>query len=87
MNNKNSKNKYKEFTEDKDFDGDIEEEYEIEEDNIYKIENKLQSKISKNKTKSKTNNNYKDNDILKSKNSLINNSLSQKLNKNIKEKE
>ena len=87
MNNKNSKNKYKEFTEDKDFDGDIEEEYEIEEDNIYKIENKLQSKISKNKNKSKTNNNYKDKDILKSKNSLINSSLSQKLNKNIKEKE
>lgn len=90
MNNKNTKNKYQQLTEDKDFDGDIEEEYELDEQNIYKIENRLESKLNnikkipKNNQKLKTNNH-----INKSKSQIkkINSSLSKKINKNIKEKE
>ena len=91
MNNRHNKNKYQQFTEDKDFDGDIEEENEIDEN--YKIEKRLESSFnSKNNNKNTIEDEYNTRDIkesFKSKNSkkISNKSLSKKENKNIKVKE
>ena len=83
MRSKNLKNKFQQFTDDKDFDGDVEEENEIVDENINKIENRLCSKINFKK-------NYIDNKITQNNNSenhskLNNNSLKIKINENIKE--
>ena len=91
MNNRHNKNKYQLFTEDKDFDGDVEEENEIDEN--YKNEKRLESSLnSKNINKNIFTEEYNTRDIkesYKSKNSkkLSNKSLSKKENKNIKVKE
>jgi hypothetical protein len=92
MNNKhsNNKKKYQQFTDDKDFYADVEEENEVDDDKIYKIENKIHatiiikkhnSKKNKKKSKNKTKSRTKEKSTKK-----INNSFDKKINKNIKEK-
>ena len=83
MKNNHSINKYEEFEDEKDFEGDIEEEYEVEDDNIDNIVNKLQSISSNKLTTIKKEKNINSNDLCQS------NKLKQSyiINNNIKEKD
>ena len=90
MRKKHSKWEYEQFEDDKDFDGDIEEEIEVEEDNIDKIAKKLESKSSFTKHHSNKNKiKYHKKHLSKSKmtKKIINDSTNLNVNKNIKEKD
>ena len=90
MKKKHSKWEYEQFEDDKVFDGDNEEEIEVEEDNIDKIAKKLESKSSFTKHHSNKNKiKYHKKHLSKSKmtKKINNDSTNLNVNKNIKEKD
>jgi hypothetical protein len=90
MKKKHSKWEYEQFEDDLVFDGDNEEEIEVEEDNIDKIAKKLESKSSFTKHHSNKNKiKYHKKHLSKSKmtKKIINDSTNLNVNKNIKEKD